>query len=105
VAEEPPLEAPPVVQVLAAASVAEPAGRTEARGDVLFELNGSVQVGDVSVIHPGTSSFRRAAAHSAGAAAAHRNEQKRHHYRRQGSTGYLFVPLTLETYSRLGPHQ
>jgi hypothetical protein len=85
-AEEPPLEAPSAVQAAAAAPLTEPAGRAKARGDVLFELNGSLQVGDVSVIHPGASSFRRAAANSAGAAAAHRDEQKRRQYRRQGST-------------------
>jgi hypothetical protein len=39
---------------------------------------------------------------TAGAAAAHGNEKKRRQYRRQGSTGYLFVPLTLETSGRLG---
>jgi hypothetical protein len=61
--EEPPGEAevPP----------AEATGRAEARGDVLFKLNGFLQLGDVSVIHPGTSTFRRAAANTAGAAAAH----------------------------------
>jgi hypothetical protein len=90
------------VQAPAAAPSTAPAGRTEARGDVLFELNGTLRVGDVSVIHPGASSFRRAAANSAGAAAALRDEQKRRQYRLQGSTGYLFVPLTLETYGRLG---
>jgi hypothetical protein len=62
-----------------------------------------LQVGDVSIIHLGAGFFRPAAASMAGAAAAQRNEQKlRFQYKRQGSTGYLFVPLTLETYGRLG---
>jgi hypothetical protein len=61
-----------------------------------------LQVGDVSAIHPGASTSRHAAASTAGAAAAHREEQKRRQYRRQRSTEYLFVPLTLETHGRLG---
>jgi hypothetical protein len=40
----------------------------------------------------------------AGAAAVPRNEQKLRQYRRQGSTGYLLVPLTLERYGHLGKH-
>jgi hypothetical protein len=64
----------------------------EAQGDVLFELNGSLQVGDVSVIHPGASTFRRAAAKTAGGAAAHHSKQKRCQYGRQGFTGYVAVP-------------
>jgi hypothetical protein len=65
-AEEPPAEEPP----------AGPAG-PEARGDPLFELSGSLQVGDVSIIHPDTSALRHAGANTDGAAVAHRDEQKR----------------------------
>jgi hypothetical protein len=89
---EPPAEEPP----------AESTARAEPRGDVLFEINGSLQVGDISAIHPGARKFRRAAANTAGAAVAYVNEQKRRQHRRQGPTRYLFVPLTLETYGRLG---
>jgi hypothetical protein len=66
---------------------AEPADRAKVRGDVPFELNGSLQVGDVPVIHPVASTFCRAAANTAGAAAAHRGMQKRRQYRLQGSAG------------------
>jgi hypothetical protein len=61
-----------------------------------------LQVGDVSVIHPGTSTFHRTAANTAGATLAHHDKQKRWQYRRQGSMGCLFVPPTLEKYSRSG---
>jgi hypothetical protein len=61
-----------------------------------------LQVGDVSAIHTGASTFRCAAENTAGAAAARLDEQKRGQYRFQGSTGYLIVPLTLETCGRLG---
>jgi hypothetical protein len=42
------------------------AGNTEAQGGALFELGSKLQVGDVSIIHPGAHTFRRAAASTAG---------------------------------------
>jgi hypothetical protein len=59
-------------------------------------------VGDVSIIHPGAATYRRAAAATAGAAAAIRDQQKRTQYRNYGDTAFRFVPLSVETYGRLG---
>jgi hypothetical protein len=55
-----------------------PAGQRHGvmRVGTLFELGGTLQVRDVSIIRPGTSSFRRAAAATAGAAAALCDQQK-----------------------------
>jgi hypothetical protein len=95
-AEEPPAEAPPADE-----PSSEPTGCAEAWGDFVFELNGSLQVGNVFVFYP-DANF---AANTACGAAAHRDKQKRRQYRCQGSTGYLFVPLeqlTIGTYGRLG---
>jgi hypothetical protein len=77
-AKGPPAEGPPVVGPPTEEPPTEPLGEAEALGDVLFELNSALQVGEVSVIHPGASSFRCAAANTPGAAAAHHDEQKRH---------------------------
>jgi hypothetical protein len=77
------------------ASPALLAGRAEARRDVLFELDGMLQVGDVSIVYPGAHTFRQAAARTVGAAADVCD--KKHH---QGSIGCLSVPLTLEVYGR-----
>jgi hypothetical protein len=78
------------------ASPALLAGRAEARRDVLFELDGTLQVGDLSIVYPGAHTFRQAAARTVGAAA---DVCEKHH---QGSMRCLSVPLTLEAYGRLG---
>jgi hypothetical protein len=76
--------------------------RAEARGDILFVLTNELQVGDVSVVHPGAARYRRAAAASPGAAAARRDSKKRAQYRQDEWGAYRFTPLPVETFGRLG---
>jgi hypothetical protein len=59
-------------------------------------------VADVSVTHPGADTYVRAAATTAGSAAKARDAQKFAHYRRAGSAVYRMVPLTQESYGRMG---
>jgi hypothetical protein len=44
--------------------------RAEARGDILYVLTNELQVGDLSVVHPGAARYCRAAAATPGAATA-----------------------------------
>jgi hypothetical protein len=76
-----------------------PAG---ARGDLLFSLEGEQSVGDVSVIHPGSATYCAAAATTGGGAAAQRDADQTSQCRRYRAGCYRFVPLTVETCSRLG---
>jgi hypothetical protein len=55
--------------------------RAKARGDILYVLTNELQVGDVSVVHPGAARYRRAAAATPGAAAVQRDAEKRARYR------------------------
>jgi hypothetical protein len=60
-------------------------------------------VADVSVVHPATTSYSRAAAKTAGAAAASRDALKRRQYLAGGlPTALSFYPLSVESYCRLG---
>ena len=59
-------------------------------------------VADVSVIHPAADTYVRAAANTAGSAASTRDKQKYAHYRSAGSAVYRMVPLSHESYERLG---
>jgi hypothetical protein len=71
--------------------------RAEARGDILYVLTNELQVGDVSVVHPGAAQYLRAAA-----ATAQRDDEKRAQ-NHQGEWGaYRFTPLSEETFGRLG---
>jgi hypothetical protein len=57
----------------------QPAGlrpRTRARRDLLFSLEGQQCLGDVSVIHPGASTYCVVAAKTNGGAAARRDAAK-----------------------------
>jgi hypothetical protein len=76
--------------------------RAEARGDILYVLTNELQVGDVSVVHPGAERYRRAAAATPGAAAAQRDAEKRARYRQDEWGAYRFTPLSVETFGRLG---
>jgi hypothetical protein len=76
--------------------------RARACGDLLFSLEGQQCVGDVSVIHPGASTYCAVAAKTDGGAAARRDAAKTALYRGYGAGYYRFVPLTVETFGRLG---
>ena len=82
-----------------AAGPRPPAG---ARGDLLFSLEGEQCVGDVTVVHPGAITYCRVAATTDGGAAAVRDADKSSQYRRYGAGCYRFIPLTVETFGRLG---
>ena len=59
-------------------------------------------IGDVSVINPAAGTYRDAAARKAGAAAEVRDRQKELAYRAHDPDAYDFVPLTHESFGRLG---
>jgi hypothetical protein len=69
--------------------------RAEAQGDILCVLTNELQVGDVSVVHPGPAWYRRAAA-------AQRDAEKWAQYRQDEWGAYRFTPLSVETFGRLG---
>ena len=72
-------------------------------GDILFvPPDANLCIGDVSVINPAADTYVVAAARGAGAAAAVRDRQKRDAYRLHDPDAYDFVPLTHESYGRLG---
>ena len=54
-----------------------------------------------SVIHPAASSYVQAA-RTVGGAAAVRDAAKRLRYESIGPNGYTFVPISVETFGRLG---
>jgi hypothetical protein len=68
--------------------------RDKAKPGVLFHMGSSLQVGDVSIVHPGCLRTGPAAPATSGAAVTLHNAQKLCQYRSQDSTGYKFVPLT-----------
>jgi Reverse transcriptase (RNA-dependent DNA polymerase) len=76
-----------------------PAG---SRGDILLALPSALTIVDVSVIHPCASAYVVAASRKEGSAAEVRDQQKRAKYERTDPHGYAFVPLSIETYGRLG---
>jgi hypothetical protein len=83
----------------------QPAGLrppTGARGDLLFSLEGQQCAGDVFVIHPGASTYCAVASKTDGGTAARRDAAKTSLYRGYGAGCYHFVPLTVETFGRLG---
>lgn len=76
--------------------------RAAAYGDVLAMLPRRLTITDVSVIHPGADTYVRRAAGEAGAAAEIRDKQKYEKYNRAGSAVYRVVPLSHESYGRMG---
>jgi hypothetical protein len=89
----------PVLHSQGPSSARPPAG---ARANLLFSLEGEQWVGDVSIIHPGAATYRAATAQTDGGAAARRGVEKTSQYWRYGPGCYHVVPLTVETYGRLG---
>jgi hypothetical protein len=73
------------------------------RGDILAFFPGSPVIGDVCVSHPLAGSNVRSAATCDGAAAAQSDQRKRDKYGRAGSGAFTLVPLSHETYGRIGP--
>ena len=78
-----------------------PAG---ARGDILVLMNSSAMVGDVTVGHPGASSYLDNAATTSGATASRLETAKFSKYRdyTQAPSKAEFLPLAMETYGRWG---
>ena len=74
-----------------------------ARGDAIMTLPEGTIVADVSVIHPAAQTYIGVAARATGAAAALRDASKVEKYRRSAMGGACeFVPLSVETYGRMG---
>ena len=71
-------------------------------GDILALFPRRLTVADISVIHPGADTYVSAAATTAGAAAKDRDDKKHQKYNRAGSAVYRMVPLSHESYGRLG---
>ena len=80
---------------------AAPRVRAASRGGVLYALAEGLTVVDVSIVHPAAATFARLAC-SPGGAAAKRDAEKRHKYLTTDPHGYTFVPLSHETFGRLG---
>ena len=78
-------------------------GRRGNRGDAIMSLPGGTIVTDVSVNHPAAQAYVRAAAEATGAAAARRDKEKMDKHRASAEGGACgFVPLSVETYGRMG---
>ena len=71
-------------------------------GEILALIPRRLTVADVSVIHPGADNFVSAAAATSGAAAKIRDDQKDREYNREGSGVYRMVPMSHESYGRMG---
>jgi hypothetical protein len=74
----------------------------KACGDILLALESGMSVVDVPITHPSGVANRAAAATTDGAAAARRDREKRQTYGQLEPNGYPFIPLSVETYGRLG---
>jgi hypothetical protein len=61
-----------------------------------------IVVADVSVTHRCAKSYVHRAAATPGTPAAARDDEKRRKYARAGTSSYRLVPLTRETYGRMG---
>jgi hypothetical protein len=72
------------------------------RGDIQLALPTGVVVADVSVIHPAAPTYAKTAAVTAGKAAAIRDSEKKRKYLSADPNGYQFVPLSMESFGRLG---
>ena len=94
--------AEPVLRPLQGAQAALLADRQGSRGDILLALSSALTVADVSIVHPAADTYVRAAANAAGSAAAVRDQAKRARYETDDPHGYAFIPLSMETYGRMG---
>lgn len=72
------------------------------RGDALFVLPTTLTLVDVSMVHPAGFATSRKASRVVGAAAADRDTKKRDRYMSGAPDAYAFVPLSTESYGRLG---
>jgi hypothetical protein len=99
---EPPLRRLPALAEDASTSAYGASIRVEARGDILLALPQGITIADVSIIRPLSINTLPAAAATAGAAAARRDQQKRAAYSPVELHEYTFVPLSMESYGRLG---
>ena len=72
------------------------------RWDILLALASALTVVDVSVIHICARAYVEAASHKEVSAAEVQDQQKRVKYERADPHGYAFIPLSIETYGRLG---
>jgi hypothetical protein len=77
-------------------------GNAGDRGDILLAMQSALTVADISVVHPAARTYVRAAAATAGSAAALRDRDKKARYERGDTGGYAFVPLSVESYGRMG---
>ena len=77
-------------------------GKPGERGDILAVLPDGLTALDVSFVYPVALSFVAAAASTPGAAAAARDKTKVTRYRRDQADAYRFVPLSHETFGRMG---
>jgi hypothetical protein len=93
--------AEPAMRSLPGVQASAVANSPESRGDILMVLPDGLTVTDVSVIHPAAASYVRAARVEGGAAAS-RDQVKRAQYSSADPNGYAFVPLSVETFGRLG---
>ena len=91
----------PLLHSLPGAHAAAIADRPESRGDILLVLPDGLTVVDVSVVHPAASTYMHAARVEGGAAAM-RDQAKRAQYESGDPNGYAFVPLSMESFGRLG---
>ena len=65
-------------------------------------MDSNLCIGDVSVVNPSAATYRREAARTAGSAASVRDAKKWEAYRAYDPDAYDFVPLSHESYGRLG---
>ena len=68
---------------------------------ILLALQDALTVVDVSVVHPAASTYVNAAARAGGSAAAVRDHASAK-YENSDSLGFAFVPLSAQTFGRLG---
>ena len=92
----------PAIRALPGARGAAVSARhTDSRGDILLILPDGLTVVDISVVHPCASTYVRAA-RVAGGAALVRDDAKRAKYETADPAGYAFVPLSHESFGRMG---
>jgi hypothetical protein len=72
------------------------------RGDVLVSTLDDLVNVDVTVTHPASATMRGRASKVFGAAAKAAEDSKHGSHARDGTSGYRFVPLAVESYGRLG---
>jgi len=92
----------PAVQNVAGGAAARCAANPRARGDILIAFTDGVAIADVSIVHPAGASYVKGAARQPGKAAAQRDAEKIAKYASADPNGYTFIPLSMESFGRLG---